>query len=768
MYSEWWNHDKVAAYILTSRLSPSVLGTIPIANSQLGQCRSARNIYVTLKNNYGAGNYSAVMAIETCLCRLRCLPTRGGVRIPDYVTTWRMLYNQMEAAGYPPSTRQALTMFIDGLPTNIVSYITLYDNIMISLNEPNDSLLLNIYQLFDHVTRINGNITRSKLLNPDHRTHQHTNHPTSTNSTVVPTKDADTKTVPKCNNCGLLGHTDSTCFQPGGKMEGRREEYLASRPMKHQAHLADVEDIQQMEITTDHMSDESILKQEFAAMSLGSTNMIDYDTYPLFSSVISHHEEDLGPLAFATLPEQFNTALDSACMNHIIRDRNLFQTYDVSGAVPVKTANCGFLTTLAVGNVKFRIVVAGKMIIWTLKNCLHAPSVPINLISIGALQEHHMSVVFSFQKTTIAFPSSHPQLGGLSFDAQVIRRLSLLHLNYIHANTPNPTIALASFPVASNTFELWYRRFGHLGQEATRDMLTKDYATGIVYKPMAQVSLKCIPCLIGKAPQTPFPHNAKRATNICELVHIDTCGPFPTLTPRKEAYFTAFLDDASNFGSIALLISKDCTYPAWRKVEASWTLKSGNPVQAVRLDGAKEFMQGLMSKHMVSKGIDIQVTAPYAHAQNGKIERYIRTIEDGIQTLLADSKLPLSFWGDAALTFVYLCNRLPTSMLPEEMTPYEIMHHSKPDMSHIRVWGCQCFPLIPPELRTKASPRRYEAIFVGYEENRIGWRVQDLHGKYLFSRDIIFNESVPGHLSPHRGIPVDFASLPWSFPINHS
>lgn len=49
---------------------------------------------------------------------------------------------------------------------------------------------------------------------------------------------------------------------------------------------------------------------------------------------------------------------------------------------------------------------------------------------------------------------------------------------------------------------------------------------------------------------------------------------------------------------------------------------------------------------------------------------------------------------------------------------------------------------------------------MGYEENRIGWWVCDLHGKYFFSRDVIFNESVPGHLSPHCGIPVDIVSLP--------
>jgi hypothetical protein len=84
----------------------------------------------------------------------------------------------------------------------------------------------------------------------------------------------------------------------------------------------------------------------------------------------------------------------------------------------------------------------------------------------------------------------------------------------------------------------------------------------------------------------------------------------------------------------------------------------------------------------------------------------------------------------------------------------------KPDLAHLRVWGCQCFPSIPPELRTKGGPRRYEAIFVGYEDNRIGWRVRDMAGKYHFSRDVVFNENTPGHLSPQRGHPTNHALLP--------
>lgn len=185
-------------------------------------------------------------------------------------------------------------------------------------------------------------------------------------------------------------------------------------------------------------------------------------------------------------------------------------------------------------------------------------------------------------------------------------------------------------------------------------MLTGQYATGINCTSTPHLFSKCIPCLIGKSPQAPYEHNANHATAICELIHIDTCGPFPILTPRKEAYYTIFLDDASNYGSTTLLVTKNGVFPAWKNVESSWELISGNRVKNVRLDGAKEFTEGPMAKHMATRGIPLQITAPYAHAQTGKAERYVHTIEDGIQTLLADAKLPMSFWGDAALTTQYL------------------------------------------------------------------------------------------------------------------
>ena len=61
---------------------------------------------------------------------------------------------------------------------------------------------------------------------------------------------------------------------------------------------------------------------------------------------------------------------------------------------------------------------------------------------------------------------------------------------------------------------------------------------------------------------------------------------------------------------------------------------------------------------------------------------------------------PLELWGEAALTACYIANRLPTSALDSGMTPFEAWHGYKPDVSHLRRWGCGC---VHPHSRTTSQ-----------------------------------------------------------------
>ena len=97
------------------------------------------------------------MVIKARLRQLKCLPARSGVRLTEFITTWRTSINQMDAAGFLLSPRQLLSVFADGLPQNTVAFVNLYDNIILCLNEPNEQLLPNIHQLFDRAINIDNN-----------------------------------------------------------------------------------------------------------------------------------------------------------------------------------------------------------------------------------------------------------------------------------------------------------------------------------------------------------------------------------------------------------------------------------------------------------------------------------------------------------------------------------------------------------------------------------------------------------------------------------
>ena len=148
-----------------------------------------------------------------------------------------------------------------------------------------------------------------------------------------------------------------------------------------------------------------------------------------------------------------------------------------------------------------------------------------------------------------------------------------------------------------------------------------------------------------------------------------------------------------------------------------------------------------MGSHFECKGILIQQTAAYAHQQNGKAERFVHSIKDTTRALIASSDLSPLCNIDCSISSSsspYIC--------PSQEPDFEVMTGSQPDYSRMRVWGCLVFPINPAETRKKGGNIHFEAIFVGYEENCLGWRCVNLNGKYSFLNDVIFKETTKGHL----------------------
>jgi hypothetical protein len=100
------------------------------------------------------------------------------------------------------------------------------------------------------------------------------------------------------------------------------------------------------------------------------------------------------------------------------------------------------------------------------------------------------------------------------------------------------------------------------------------------------------------------------------------------------------------------------------------------------------------------------------------------------------------FWGESILTAAYIRNRCPTSRHPSK-TPHELFHSVKPDISHLRTFGCPAFVHIDSKIRTKWDSKAIEGIFVGYGINVKGYRIYiPTTSKVITSIHVTFHESL--------------------------
>jgi hypothetical protein len=84
----WWSMDGIVSHILTSAIDTSILNSLPILNIELGEQRTAHDIYGFLCLHYGSGDYNSIINIETRLRRLFCSSGPGSISIQEYITTY--------------------------------------------------------------------------------------------------------------------------------------------------------------------------------------------------------------------------------------------------------------------------------------------------------------------------------------------------------------------------------------------------------------------------------------------------------------------------------------------------------------------------------------------------------------------------------------------------------------------------------------------------------------------------------------------------------
>jgi hypothetical protein len=98
----------------------------------------------------------------------------------------------------------------------------------------------------------------------------------------------------------------------------------------------------------------------------------------------------------------------------------------------------------------------------------------------------------------------------------------------------------------------------------------------------------------------------------------------------------------------------------------------------------------------------------------------------------------MHLWVETSNTAVYVQNRSPHKILGNK-TPEEVFTGKKPEVSHLRIFGCPIFIHVPKEKRTKLEPSRKKDTFVGYNETSKAYRIYiSGHRQIEISRGVTF------------------------------
>ena len=316
-----------------------------------------------------------------------------------------------------------------------------------------------------------------------------------------------------------------------------------------------------------------------------------------------------------------------------------------------------------------------------------------------------------------------------------------IHSYQFCRSAPLKSACLASS--SAHKWQLWHSRLGHPSAKVLHTIFPSlSSCTSLDFN---SVQSHCKHCLAGKMHQLPFPASTNKVTAPFQLVHADLWGPAPSVSLNGFRFYLVLVYEYTKFTWLYLLKNKSDTVTLFKQFTALVKNQFKKSVQIFRIDCGGEFTSAEFNTFCADNGIIHQLSCPHTPQQNGVAERKHRHLIQCALALLSQSNLPISYWSYVVSTATHLINKLPTPLLSNK-SPWESLFHTKPTLSLLRAFGCQCFPLLTPYNKNKLQPKSVPCIFVGYPFNSKGYTCFDpLSHRFYTSRHVLFNETTfPG------------------------
>jgi hypothetical protein len=485
----------------------------------------------------------------------------------------------------------------------------------------------------------------------------------------------------KCFNCGKYGHMARECR---AKKKGKEKDREKGNKGGDQSNY---------------------VEEEIAFVVEEPTNdgeSHNFDTYQTCSS--EGNDERL---------IYYDWLADTATTSHVTFKRDAFTSYTPLGHTSVTGVGGKQARIAGRGTVELNSTCDGLNYILTLQDVLHVPGQPHNLISLGRWDEAGGRYIGGGGKITLITKDGKSVAKGRRVQTNLYKMaVTLRNGGSTSFNKITPQTFATTEPTLS--WEVWHRRFGHIGYPGLQRLLDGNMVEGFN---VDQKTPKpdCIACTEAKQHIEPFPKSTDRKTEAGDLTHIDLWGKYAIQSINGNQYYLLFVDDAKRYMTVDFIKQKsDANQLVMNYL--THLITHGRTPRAIQIDRGKEFVNEKLERWCKEKGIDLRLTAPYSPSQNGVAERMNRTLEELACAMLRAHDLPEFLWEHATLHAAYIRNQSYTKHL-KDVTPFQGWFDKKPNVAHLKEFGAPVWVLLQgPKQDRKMLPRSKRRVYIGFDE----------------------------------------------------
>ncbi|GJR47088.1 putative ribonuclease H-like domain-containing protein [Tanacetum coccineum] len=426
--------------------------------------------------------------------------------------------------------------------------------------------------------------------------------------------------------------------------------------------------------------------------------------------------------------------IDSGCSRHMTGNMSYLTDYEeIDGGYVAFGGNPkgGKITgkgTIKTGNLDF-------------ENVYFVRELKFNLFSVSQMCDKKNSVLFNDTECIVLSPNFK-----LTDESQVLLKVPRKNNMYsvdLKNIIPKGGLTCLFAKATSDESELWHRRLGHINFKTMNKLVKGNLVRGLPSK-LFENNQTCVACQKGKQ------HRASCKSKTVSLIsqplhmlHMDLFGPTFVKSLMKKMYCLVVTDDYSRFSWVFFLATKDETSGILKSFITGVENLIDQRVKVIRCDNGTEFKNKEMNQFCKRKGIKREFSVARTPQQNGVAERKNRTLIEAARTMLADSKLPTTFWAEAVNTACYVQNRVLVTK-PHNKTPYELFLGRKPALGFMRPFGCPVTILNTIDHLGKFDGKADEGFFVGYSINSKAFRVFNSRTRIVEENlHVQFSENTP-------------------------